>query len=119
MKITEVHIFPHDKGDKKLCAFSNITFDDCFVVRGLKVIDGQKGLFVVMPSRKVGENQYRDVAHPITQEFRQIIQKAVLDAYEEHMEKGGAHEPSPHHEAPTPQAPEAGPTVEPGEQGQK
>ena len=89
MKITEVRIFPKAEKDNKLCAFANITFDDCFVVRGLKVIEGSKGLFVVMPSRKVRGDDYRDVAHPITAEFKDYIQKEVLKAYELYIE----HEP--------------------------
>ena len=89
MKITEVRIFPKTEKDNKLCAFANITFDDCFVVRGLKVIEGSKGLFVVMPSRKVKGDDYRDVAHPITAEFKDYIQQEVLKAYELYIE----HEP--------------------------
>ena len=89
MKITEVRIFPKTEKDNKLCAFANITFDACFVVRGLKVIEGSKGLFVVMPSRKVKGDDYRDVAHPITAEFKDYIQQEVLKAYELYIE----HEP--------------------------
>ena len=89
MKITEVRIFPKAEKDNKLCAFANITFDVCFVVRGLKVIEGSKGLFVVMPSRKVKGDDYRDVAHPITAEFKDYIQREVLKAYELYIE----HEP--------------------------
>ena len=82
MKITEIRVFPQTHKENKLCAFANITFDDCFVVRGLKVLEGVKGLFVVMPSRKVKGDDYRDVAHPITAEFKDYIQKEVLKAYE-------------------------------------
>ncbi len=86
MKITEVRVFPKTHNDNKLRAFVNITFDDCFVVRGLKVIEGSKGLFVVMPSRKIKEDEHRDVAHPITAEFRDYIEQEVLKAYNAHME---------------------------------
>ena len=89
MKITEIRIFPQANKENKLCAFANITFDGCFVVRGLKVLEGAKGLFVVMPSRKVKGDDYRDVAHPITAEFKDYIQKEVLNAYELFIE----HEP--------------------------
>ena len=82
MKITEIRVFPQANKDNKLCAFANITFDNCFVVRGLKVLEGSKGLFVVMPSRKVKGDDYRDVAHPITAEFKDYIQQEVLKAYE-------------------------------------
>ena len=92
MKITEVRVFPQANKENKLCAFANITFDECFVVRGLKVLEGSKGLFVVMPSRKVKGDDYRDVAHPITAEFKDYIQKEVLNAYELFIE----HQPQAH-----------------------
>lgn len=88
MKITEVRVFPKIDKDNKLRAFINITFDDCFVVRGLKVIEGQKGLFVVMPSRKVKENEHRDVAHPVTAEFRDYVEDEVLNAYQAQVVDG-------------------------------
>jgi len=86
VKITEVRVFPQASKENKLCAFANITFDGCFVVRGLKVLEGTKGLFVVMPSRKVKGDDYRDVAHPITAEFKDYIQQEVLKAYELYVE---------------------------------
>ena len=89
MKITEIRVFPQANKENKLCAFANVTFDACFVVRGLKVLEGSKGLFVVMPSRKVKGDDYRDVAHPITAEFKDYIQQEVLKAYELYIE----HEP--------------------------
>jgi stage V sporulation protein G len=89
VKITEIRVFPQANKENKLCAFANITFDACFVVRGLKVLDGSKGLFVVMPSRKVKGDDYRDIAHPITAEFKDYIQQEVLKAYELFIE----HEP--------------------------
>ena len=89
MKITEIRVFPQANKENKLCAFANITFDGCFVVRGLKVLEGTKGLFVVMPSRKVKGDDYRDIAHPITAEFKDYIQKEILNAYELFIE----HEP--------------------------
>jgi stage V sporulation protein G len=89
VKITEIRIFPQANKENKLCAFANITFDACFVVRGLKVLEGSKGLFVVMPSRKVKGDDYRDIAHPITAEFKDYIQQEVLKAYELFIE----HEP--------------------------
>ena len=88
MKITEVRVFPKIDKDNKLRAFINITFDDCFVVRGLKVIEGQKGLFVVMQSRKVKENEHRDVAHPVTAEFRDYVEDEVLNAYQAQVVDG-------------------------------
>ena len=93
MKITEIRVFPQANKENKLCAFANITFDACFVVRGLKVLEGSKGLFVVMPSRKVKGDDYRDVAHPITAEFKEYIQQEVLKAYELYIEHQPRHRP--------------------------
>ncbi|OQX59430.1 septation protein spoVG [candidate division KSB1 bacterium] len=81
MEITEVSINLMD--EERLKAFANVTFDDVFVVRGLKVINGNKGLFVSMPSRKLNDGTYRDIAHPITNEFRIKMEKIVLEAYHE------------------------------------
>jgi stage V sporulation protein G len=80
MEITEININLRD--EEKLRAFVNITFDDVFVVRGLKVIQGNKGLFVCMPSRKLADGSYKDIAHPINNEFRQQIETLILEKYE-------------------------------------
>ncbi|MCD6166776.1 septation regulator SpoVG [bacterium] len=85
MEITEVSINLMD--EERLKAFANVTFDDVFVVRGLKVINGNKGLFVSMPSRKLNDGTYRDIAHPITNEFRIKMEKIVLEAYHEVLEE--------------------------------
>jgi stage V sporulation protein G len=128
VEITEVRIFlkDKDKTNRKLKAYATVTFDDVFVVRNVKVIEGNSGLFVAMPSKKVqtlcpkcGHNnaihshfcnqcgqalesepinmektsiqdrqaEHRDIAHPITQEFRDYIQKKVLEAYEKETQK--------------------------------
>ncbi len=129
MKITEVRVFKKEGGDKKLRAFATITLDDCFVVRDLKIIDGSKGLFVAMPSRRLKDpcpkchhrnvirsvycnqcggkleqharhlreldtdettlrqSEHKDIAHPITAECREYIQKTVLEAYEAEKHK--------------------------------
>jgi stage V sporulation protein G len=79
MDITEVNINLRD--EDKLKAFVNVTFDDVFVVRGLKVIAGKSGLFVCMPSRKLEDGTYKDIAHPISNEFRQRLEAQVLDEY--------------------------------------
>ena len=79
MEVTEAKITLRDEA--KLKAFVSITFDNCFVVRGLRVIDGENGLFVAMPSRKLGDGSFKDVAHPIDNETRQKIEKVVLDEY--------------------------------------
>jgi len=85
MDITEVRVFPVD--EEKLKAYATVTFDDCFVVRDLKVINGNSGLFVAMPSKKRKDGTFKDIAHPLNNEFRSRIESAVLDAYDH--EKGG------------------------------
>jgi stage V sporulation protein G len=125
MEITEVRIFLKDSPDKKLKAYATVTFDNAFVVRNIKVIQGTSGVFIAMPSRKVkqpcpkcnfknelrakycnqcgaqlpvqvrplvadpnAQAEHKDIAHPITQVFRELLQKKVLDAYEEESRKG-------------------------------
>ncbi len=131
MEITEVRIFLKEGQDKKLKAYATLTFDKAFVARNVKVIEGTKGLFVAMPSRRLKEScpkchfknvvrskfcnqcgsalpmfepkpvtpgdnrerqsEHRDIAHPITSDFREYIQKKVLDAYEAELKKGSSH----------------------------
>ncbi len=81
MKITDVKVFPVD--EDKLKAYATITFDNCFIVRDLKVISGNKGYFIAMPSKKRKDGTFRDVAHPLNSETRQMIEDAVLEVYEE------------------------------------
>ena len=130
MEITEVKIFLKDSPDKKLKAYATVTFDNAFVVRNIKVIEGASGLFIAMPSRKVKQpcpkcnfknelrskycnqcgaqlpltsrpvtvsdpagkdtmqSQHKDIAHPITQSFREYLQKRILEAYEQERSKG-------------------------------
>ncbi len=80
MEITEVRITLRD--EEKLKAFANVTFDDAFVVRGLKVINGNNGYFVSMPSRKRPDGTYQDIAHPINNEMRDQLERIVLAEYE-------------------------------------
>ncbi|HXL04542.1 MAG: septation regulator SpoVG [Firmicutes bacterium] len=81
MNITEVRIRPV-KSDGKTRAIASITFDDSFVVKELRIVEGASGLFVSMPSRKLGTGGYRDIAHPITAEARDEIQAMVLAEFE-------------------------------------
>jgi len=129
MEITEVKIFIKDSPDKKLRAYATVTFDNAFVVRNIKVIEGTGGLFIAMPSRKVkqpcpkcsfkneprsrycnqcgvqlpvvprpiivdasvnAQLEHKDIAHPITQSFREYLQKRVLDAFEQERLKAPA-----------------------------
>ena len=86
MKITDVRI-KKVGNEGKLRAYVSVTFDDSFVVHNLKVIDGQSGIFVAMPSRKTTSGEFKDVAHPINSAFREILQKAVLEEYNKETEK--------------------------------
>ena len=126
MEITEVRVVLKDSPDKKLKAYATVTFDNAFVVRNIKVIEGTSGLFIAMPSRKVkqacpkcgfknelrskycnqcaaqmplvtrpqeaeaanSQSEHKDIAHPITQPFREYLQKKVLEAYEQEKAKG-------------------------------
>lgn len=81
MQITDVRV-RRLNGDGKMKAIVSITFDDEFVVHDIKVIEGQNGLFIAMPSRRVGDGDFRDIAHPLISETRNKIKDAVLDAYE-------------------------------------
>lgn len=82
MKVTNVKIRKiEDKN--RLKAVANITFDDCFVVHDLKLIDGTNGLFIAMPSKKNNRDEYRDVCHPINQELRKEIEEVIINAYNE------------------------------------
>ncbi|MBQ7246432.1 MAG: septation regulator SpoVG [Firmicutes bacterium] len=81
MNITDVRI-RKISDDGKMKAVASVTFDDEFVVHDIKVIDGQNGLFVAMPSRKMGEGDFRDIAHPLVSELRNRIRDAIFAAYE-------------------------------------
>jgi stage V sporulation protein G len=87
MKITEVRI--HLRGEEKLKAFATLVLDDSFAVRNVKVIEGKNGLFVSMPSRKRKDGTYQDVAHPLNNETREMIEKEVISRYEEELKKAG------------------------------
>lgn len=82
MQITEVRIRMIDT-ESKMRAVASVTFDGCFVVHDIKIIDGQEGPFVAMPSRKIGDGEFRDVAHPIQQFMRDMIREAVFKAYDD------------------------------------
>ena len=81
MRITDVRVRRITQSGK-MKAVVSITLDNEFVVHDIKVIDGEKGLFIAMPSRKSADGEYRDIAHPINTETRDKLQKLVLDAYE-------------------------------------
>lgn len=81
MNITDVRL-RKVVSDGKMKAIASITIDNAFVVREIRVIEGQNGLFVAMPSRKTPEGEFKDIAHPITSEARELIQSAILTEYE-------------------------------------
>ena len=85
MEVTEVRIFPVN--EEKLKAYVTITFDDCFVVRDLKVINGNNGLFVAMPSKKRKDGTFKDTAHPLNNETRKMIEAKVLAEYEKEIQR--------------------------------
>ncbi|MBR5377083.1 MAG: septation regulator SpoVG [Lachnospiraceae bacterium] len=80
MEITDVRIRKVDK-EGKMKAIVSITLDDVFVVHDIKVIEGEKGLFIAMPSRKGADGEYRDIAHPINSDMRTKIQDLILETY--------------------------------------
>lgn len=80
MQITDVRVRKVTK-EGKMKAVVSITVDNEFVVHDIKVIEGEKGLFIAMPSRKAGDGEYRDIAHPINSETRDKIQKIILENY--------------------------------------
>ena len=88
MQITEVNVFPVN--EEKLKAYVAITFDNCFVVRDLKIINGKDGLFVAMPSKKRKDGIFKDIAHPLNNDTRNLIESAVLKAYNEKISGSGS-----------------------------
>ena len=81
MEITDIRI-RKVTGEEKLKAYVTVTFDDCFVVHNVKIIEGRSGVFIAMPSRKTRTGEYKDVAHPIHPEFRAELQRKILEKYE-------------------------------------
>lgn len=91
MNITDVRVRKVAK-EGKMKAVVSITIDDEFVVHDIKVIEGEKGLFIAMPSRKAADGEYRDIAHPINSTTRDRIQTLILDKYQEVMNETDAQE---------------------------
>ncbi len=83
MNITDVKVFIREGNQNQLKAFVNIVIDDAFIVRNIKVIEGENGLFVAMPSRKLSNGEYRDIAHPINTETRKQIEELIISKYKE------------------------------------
>jgi stage V sporulation protein G len=72
-------------GEDRLKAFASATFDDSFVVRNMKVVEGAKGVFLCMPSRKLPDGTHKDMVHPVNQEFRQYLEESILKAYQQEL----------------------------------
>jgi stage V sporulation protein G len=88
MEITEVRVFPVD--EEKLKAYASIVLDACFIINDLKIIEGKRGLFISMPSRRRKRGGYRDVAHPLNNETRRMIEECVLAEYQRALGEAGA-----------------------------
>ena len=86
MKITDIRIRKINS-EGKMKAVVSVTFDDCFVVHDIKVIEGQDKLFVAMPSRKTPDGEFKDIAHPINTEMREILQSSIIEKYDEVKEQ--------------------------------
>ncbi len=84
IRITEIRVSLRD--DEKLKAFVTITLEECFVIRGMKIIKGNQGMFVAMPSRRKPDGQYQDICHPINQSTREEIEAQILEKYREELE---------------------------------
>lgn len=88
MTITEIRV--HLRSEDKLKAFATVTFDNCFVVRNMKIVAGARSLILCMPSRKLPDGTYKDIAHPINAEFRKVLEDKVLACYEDEVRKAGS-----------------------------
>ncbi len=85
MEITDIRIFLRQKAPVK--AYANIVFDNSFLIKDIKVIEGKKGLFVAMPSKKMKNGDFTDVVHPINTNTRRWLDKTIIDAYHEQLDK--------------------------------
>ncbi len=81
MKITSVKVRITEKEDSRMKGIATVTIDDCFVVRDIRIIDGDNGLFIAMPSRKTPTGEYHDIAHPISAECRKLFEDAIFEEY--------------------------------------
>ena len=86
MQITDIRITSVEK-EGKMKAVVSITIDDEFVVHDIKIIEGEKGMFIAMPSRKAADGEYRDIAHPINTATRERLQSMILSKYQESLEE--------------------------------
>lgn len=85
MKITSVNVRVTEKEDSKMKGIASVLLDDCFAIHDIRIIEGEKGLFIAMPSRKTQSGEYRDIAHPITPECRKMFEDAILEQYNKEL----------------------------------
>ena len=87
MEITNVRVRVVEKENSKMRGFASVTIDNQFVVHDIRILEGDNGLFLAMPSKQNGVGEYRDIAHPINQEARQMFTDAILKEYEEELKR--------------------------------
>ena len=85
MKITSVSVRVNEDNDSKMKAIASVVIDECFAINDIRIIEGENGLFAAMPSRKISNGSYKDVAHPITKECRQMFENAILEEYKKNI----------------------------------
>jgi len=81
MQITDVRVRRFEKEGNRMKGIATITLDNCFIVTDIRIIDGEKGLFIAMPSRKTATGEYKDIAHPLDQETRNMFQDAIMEEF--------------------------------------
>ena len=87
MEITSVNVRKIEKEGSKVVAVASVLFDDVFAIHDIRLLEGKNGLFIAMPSRKLSNGSYKDVAHPINQEFRLILEQKIKEKYNEIKEE--------------------------------
>ena len=87
MEITNVRVRVVEKENSKMRGFASVTIDDQFVVHDIRILEGENGLFLAMPSKQTAPGEYRDIAHPINQEARQVFTETILAEYEKELKK--------------------------------
>ena len=81
MKITSVKVHKTDREGSRMKGYATVTLDDCFVIKNIRIIEGDEKLFIAMPSRKVADDRYEDIVHPIKSETRKMFEDAIIDEY--------------------------------------
>ena len=81
MKITSVNVHKIEKENSRMKGIAVVTLDDCFVVKGIRIIEGDNGLFIAMPSKTTATGEHSDIAHPINRETRQMFEESIIEAY--------------------------------------